>query len=333
MMDRRRFLLTSLAGVIGAPLVAEAQQTGRQVTIGVLCTGVCPFPVPPEPSRALIIALERIGLTQGRTLRWDIGGIVNTEDQIAVEAQKLVSRHPDLILVLPGSVAAARAAKDATRTIPIVFMAVSDAVEHGLVDSMRHPGGNVTGISVPLLDVTIKQLQVLKEMNPRLKRIIVAQGHLDPAERRTVDRLREASASLGLDASGVSIADGNIKQPLATALKGTSGVLTIGSMPHVLHRRVRVLALERKLPLISPWRVWEGGPSATSSLITYGPHFPTVAERTASFIDRILKGARAGDLPVEEPTRYELVVDGVMAKALGLTIPPSVLARADQVLE
>jgi len=316
------------------PLAGQARQADRQVTIGVLCTGVCPFPVPPEPSRALIIALERIGLVQGRTLRWDIGGIVNAEDQIAVEAQKLVSRHPDLILVLPGSVAAARAAKDATQTIPIVFMAVSDAVEHGLVDSMRHPGGNITGTSVPLLDVTIKQLQVLKEMNPRLNRIIVAQGHLDPAERRTVDRLREASASLGLDASRVSVADArNIEQALATAPKGTSGVLAIGSMPHVLHRRVRVLALERKLPLISPWRVWEGGPSASSSLITYGPHFSAVAERTASFIDRILKGARAGDLPVEEPTRYELVIDGVMAKAVGLTIPPGVRVQADEVLD
>ncbi len=331
MMDRRRFLLTSLAGALAAPLAGQAQEARRQVTIGVLCAGVCPFLVPPEPSRPLIVALERVGLMQGGTLAWDIGGIVNSEDQIPVEVPKLVSRHPDLILVLPGSVGAARAAKAATRTIPIVFMAVSDAVEHGLVDSLRHPGGNITGISVPLFDLTIKQLQVLKEINPRLKRIIVTQGHLDPAERRTVDRLRGAVASLGLE---VSMFDAeNVEQALATALKGPAAVLAIGNMPHVLYRQVRVLAMERKLPLISPWRVWEGGPSASSTLITYGPHFLAVAGRTAAIIDRILKGARPADLPVEEPTRYELVIDGVMAKALGLIIPPSVRARADEVLD
>src|SRR5215831_6867963 len=105
-----------------SPLAVHAQPVGRQVKIGVLCAGVCPFPVPPGPSRPLIIALESVGLVQGRTLAWDIGGVVNSEDQIAVEAQKLVSRRPDLILILPGSVAAARAAKNATRTTPIVFM-------------------------------------------------------------------------------------------------------------------------------------------------------------------------------------------------------------------
>ncbi|MGH2361219.1 MAG: ABC transporter substrate-binding protein [bacterium] len=345
-MRRRRVLrratavrTTTLIGVIviglavGAvvPLATEAQHGVRQVKIGVLCAGFCPFPVPAGPSRPLITALESVGLVEGRTLAWDIGGIVNTEDLIAVEAQKLVSRRPDLILVWPGSVAAARAAKGATRAIPIVLMAVPDVVEHGLVDSLARPGGNISGMSIPLYDLTVKQLQILKEINPRIKRIIVVQGDLARGERQTVDRLREAATSLGLDA-GISVTDArDAEQALATAQATATGVLAIGSMPIVVHRRVRALALERKLPFIMPWRAWEGGGGST--LVAYGPRFPAVAQRTAALIDRILKGTRPADLPVEEPTNYELVIDGVMAKALGLTIPPGVRARADEVLD
>jgi putative ABC transport system substrate-binding protein len=330
------FFVGALAFFVGAlahPIAVEAQSGARQVTIGVLCTGLCPFPVPPEPSRPLIVALERVGLVQGRTLKWDIGAILASEDQIAVEAKKLVSRRPDLLLVWPGSVAAARAAKDATRTIPIVLMAVSDATEHGLVDSLKQPGGNITGTSVPMFDLTIKQLQVLKEMQPRLKRVIVAHGQLDPAERRTIDRLRGAAGSLGLDAGGITISEVDaVEQALADVEKGAGGLVAFGSIPHVVQRRLRVLALERKLPLIFPWRVWQGGGN-NGTVIVYGPHFPTIAERTASLIERILKGARPAELPVEEPTRYELVIDGVMAKAIGLETPPAVRARADEILE
>jgi putative ABC transport system substrate-binding protein len=289
--------------------------------------------VPAGSSRPLITALESVGLVQGRTLAWDIGGIVNAEDLVAVEAQKLVSRRPDLILVWPGSVAAARAAKDATRTIPIVLMAVPDVVEHGLADSLARPGGNVTGTSIPLYDLTVKQLQVLKEINPRIKRIIVVQGGLDRGNRQTVDRLRGAAASLGL-AAGISLTDAtNAEQALATAQQGVSGVLAIGSMPFVVHSRVRALALERKLPFIIAWRAHESGGGTGGTLITYGPRFAAVAERTAYLIDRIFKGTPPGRLPVEELTSYELVIDGVMAKALGLTIPAGVKARADVVLD
>src|SRR5262245_33986650 len=150
---RRIGLAVVLAvSVFASPFAGQAQPLGRQVKIGVLCAGFCPFHGPVASFRPLITALERVGLVQGRTLAWDIGGVVNTEDLIAVEAQKLVTRRPDLILVWPGSVAAARAAKDATRTIPIVLVAVPDVVEHGLADSLARPGGNITGTSIPLYD-------------------------------------------------------------------------------------------------------------------------------------------------------------------------------------
>jgi putative tryptophan/tyrosine transport system substrate-binding protein len=132
-----------------APLAAEAQPVGRQVKIGVLCAGFCPFHGPGGSFRPLITALERVGLVQGRTLAWDVGGVVTTEDLIAVEAQKLVSRGPDLILVWPGSIAAARAAKDATRTIPIVLMAVPDVVEHGLADSLARQAATSAARAFP----------------------------------------------------------------------------------------------------------------------------------------------------------------------------------------
>jgi len=322
-------LLAVVALVV--PPAAETQLRARQVRIGVLCAGMCPFGGPEGSYRRLLDELEGVGLVQGRSMVWDIGGVATSEDQISAQAAKLVSRSPDLILVWPGNVAAARAAKDATRTIPIVLMAVPDVVENGLVASLRRPGANITGTTVPTYDLTAKQLEVLKEINPRLKGVVVIQAGLDPAEHQTVDRLREAAATLQLDA-GITVTDVTSFEPaLGAAPAGASSVLVIGNIPHVVQRRIRVRALERKLPLIMPWRAWDIGGSGT--VIVYGPRFSAVAKRTAAFVDRILKGTRPGDLPVEEPTSYELVIDGVMAKALGLSIPPGVRARADEVLD
>jgi ABC-type uncharacterized transport system substrate-binding protein len=319
-------------GLLIGPGSSQSQTATRPLRIGVLCAGFCPFPVPPGPSRPLIVALERIGLIQGRTLTWDFGSVVNTEDRLVVEAQHLVSRRPGVILIWPGNTAAARAAKNATRTIPIVLMGVPDAVEHGLVESLRRPGGNISGTTFPLYDLTAKQLQVLKEIDPGLRRLIVIQGDLGSGERQTLDRLQAAAAALGLDGGIRVIADRDLDHAFVAAPpERTSAILAIGSLPIVVHRRIRTIALERKVPFIMPWRPWEAGSNGT--LVAYGPHFPAVAERTAVFIDRIVKGARPGDLPVEQPTSYELVIDGVMAKALGLTIPPGVRARADEVLD
>src|SRR5262249_32338883 len=154
-------------------------------------------------------------------------------------------------------------AKDATHSIPIVLMAVPDAVEHGLVNSLARPGGNVSGTSIPLHNLTIKQLQVLKEINPRLKSIVVVQGTLNRGERETVERLRGAGASLGLDAV-VNVTDlAKFEHALAAAPAGAGAVLIVGNIPHVVLRRVRVLALERKLALVMAWRAWQGGGSHT----------------------------------------------------------------------
>jgi putative ABC transport system substrate-binding protein len=312
-----------------APPAVEAQHKLTPVRIGVLCAGLCLFPF--LPSQPFISALERFGLTPGHTLAWDIGGVVASADQIDAEAKKLVARRPDLLLVWSGSAAAARAARDATQSIPIVLMAVSNVVELGLVDNLRRPGGNISGTTVPLFDLTLKQLQMLKEINPKLRHLLVVQGDLDPGERQMVDRLRGMAAALGFP-DGISFTSPEeIEKTLITTRRATAGILALGNMPHVIDRRVRALSLDQKMPLITPWRTWERGGSTT--LIAYGPHFPSVAERTASIIDRVLKGARVGDIPVEEPTRYELIIDGVMAKALGLRIPPTVRARADEVLE
>ena len=328
-----RFTVAVMAALVAlsVPLGADAQPPARPVKIGVLCAGWCPFGGG-AAYRPLIDALEHVGLVQNRSLVWDIGGVVASESQINAEVVKLVSRGPDLILVWSGNVAAARAAKDATHTIPIVLMAVPDAVEHGLVASLARPGGNITGTSVPISDLTIKQVEVLKEINPRLKGLVVVHGELDQAERQAIDRLRGAAASLQL---GITVTDpGNVEQALAKAPAGASAVLTIGNIPYVIERRIPQLALERGLPFIRPWRPWGGVADAgTTALIAYGPRFSAVAERTAALIDRIVRGSRPGDLPVEQMTSHELVIDGVMAKALGLTIPPSVRIRADAVLD
>ena len=336
-MKRAKFIRLTVAVMLVVvalmvPLAADAQLTVRPVKIGVVCVGGCPFGGPGAEYRPLIEALGRVGLVQGQSLAWDIGGVVVSEEMIKAEAMKLVSRRPDLILVWAGNVTAARVVKDATKTIPIVLMAMPDAVENGLVASLGRPGGNITGMSVPTYDLTIKQLEVLKEINPRLKSIIVFQGDLDRGERQTLDRLRGAAASLHLNTS-ITVTDvRSVEQALAAAPPGASTVLAIGNIPYVVLARVKRLALERQLPLIIPGQPWEGGRGRVT-LIAYGPRYSVVAERTAVLIDRILKGARPADLPVEQATSYELTIDGVMAKALGLTIPPGVRARADEVLD
>src|SRR5262249_5493357 len=156
----------------------------------VLCAGVCPFGGPERPAAPLIEALERVGLVRGRTLMLDTGGGAHFGRQEAVGGPKLVLRRPDLIPALSGDVAGAPAAKNATHSIPIVLMAVPDVVEHGLVNSLARPGGNVSGTSIPSYDLMIKQLQVLKEINPRLKSIVVVEGDLNRGEHQTVERLR-----------------------------------------------------------------------------------------------------------------------------------------------
>ena len=312
-----------------ATLAVHAQPVGQQVKIGVLCAGACGFGGGAVGYRPLTDALDRVGLVEGRSLVWDLGGVVASENEINAAAAKLVSRRPDLILVWAGNVAAAQAAKAATKAIPIVLMAVPDVVERGLVASLSRPGGNITGTSVPMYDLMIKQIEVLKEINPRLRGLVAAHGALDRAERETIDRLRAAVGSLRLDA-GITVTDlSNVDQALVAAPARASAVLVIGNIPYVTERRIRQLALERKLPLITPWRPWGSG----TALIAYGPRFAAVTERTATLIERIVKGARPSDLPVEQMTSYVLVIDGVMAKALGLTIPPGVRARADEVLE
>jgi putative ABC transport system substrate-binding protein len=180
---------------------------------------------------------------------------------------KLVSRRPDLILIWAGNVAAAQAAKAATETIPIVLMAIPDVVEQGLVASLSHPGGNITGTSVPMYDLTIKQVEVLKEINPRLKRIVAVRGALDRVERKTMDRLRAAAASLWLT-EGIMVTDvDNVDHALVTAATGATAVLTIGSIPYGIDQRILQLACERKLPLIRPWRPWEGSAGSGTGLI------------------------------------------------------------------
>src|SRR5262245_65794209 len=211
-----------------ATLAVHAQPVGQQVKIGVLCAGACGFGGGAVGYRPLTDALDRVGLVEGRSLVWDIGGVVASENAINAEAVKLVSRRPDLILVWAGNVAAAQAAKAATGTIPIVLMAVPDVVERGLVASLNRPGGNITGTTVPMYDLMIKQIEVLKEINPRLRGLVAAHGVLDGAERETLDRLRVAAGSLRLD-EGVTVTDlGNVEHALVAAPAGGCAFVIIG---------------------------------------------------------------------------------------------------------
>ncbi len=323
-VDRRRFLLTSLAAALGAPLAVGAQQA-KKVRIGVLSTADGPeWEVFRQTLRAL-------GYTEGRNLafeyRWHGGKV----DALPALAAELVSLKVDVIVTLAPN--PTRAAKAATSTIPIVFVSVADPVSLGLVESLARPGGNVTGFQTLVLgDFGGKQLELLKTAVPSITRVAVLIVPANPLHRPFFDDIGPAAAALKLKLQLVEAraADELERAFDAATRERADAVYVFGDPITFLHRRlVAELALRRRLPTMYLFKpnVEAGG------LMSYGPSEPDMLRRAATSVDRILKGAKPGELPVEQPQVFELVINLKAAKALGLTIPPSLLARADQVIE
>jgi putative tryptophan/tyrosine transport system substrate-binding protein len=327
-MNRRAFLCGSVLA-LGAPLAAEAQPTAKAPTVGWLSDGVRAGSQP-GLQEAFLQGLRELGYVEGQTVvieRRDAAEKIERLDTLAAE---LVSYGVNVIVATSG--AAALAAKRATTSIPIVIAESGDPVAIGLVASLGRPGGNVTGLSVMDQEITAKRVQLLKEIAPRVSQIAVLYHPPFPATLLTVSEARTAATRLGLAVVPMEVLTPDAFESAFNAVirQRADALLTPGDpFSHRYQRRIIDLAAKHRLPAAYLLR----DAAELGGLMAYGPSLPAMYQRAAVFVDKILKGGQPRDLPIELPTKFELLINLKTAKALGLTIPPSLLARADQVIE
>ena len=327
---RRREFITLLGGAAVAwPLTARAQQPERMRRIGVLA------PTAPDDAEAqtrfaaLRQGLQRFGWIEGRNLQIDARWGAGDAGAIGSAATELAALAPDVI-VASGSAAAA--ILQATRTVPIVFVSVPDPVGSGFVESLAQPGGNATGFIMFEYGLSAKWLELLKEIAPSVTRAAVLR---DPAIVAGIGQfavIQSAAPSVGVDVSAINMHDGAEIERAVTAFarRPNGGLILTASALAAIHRDLVVsLAARYKLPAVYITRYFVAG----GGLVSYGPDFVDQYRRAAEYVDRILKGEKPADLPVQAPTKYELVINLKTAKALGLEVPTSLLARADEVIE
>ena len=323
-MNRRAFIGTLAVGLLTAPLAAEAQSAGKVYRIGFLSQG--------QPVKAALEALQQglreRGYAEGRNLIWEFRSTDGSLDQLPQFAEELVRLKVDVILARASS--GAMAAKRATTSIPIVFFAVYAPVEIGLVPNLGHPGGNITGVAINAADMAGKRLQMLKDLVPTLKRVAMLTHPPHPTNAVQLQEVEAAARTLGVQLEAVPVRGADDFDSALKALRGIDGLLHADTPLFTTHRARLVAAAARsRLPAIHPLK----GYVDAGGLMSYGADYPDVYRRAAIYVDRILKGAKAADLPVEQPTKFELVINNRTAKAIGLTIPPLLLLRADQIVE
>jgi len=326
-MTRRRFLQAVSVSLLAAPLVAEAQQAGKVYNIGYLGLGSS-FE---GPNRAAFYqGLQEHGWIEGQNFVFTVRSAQFRSERLRELVAELAQRKVDVIVV--STAEGALAAKQGTSTIPIVAVDPADAVAIGLVASLARPGGNVTGLSYLGTELIAKQMGLLKEAVPNLSRVAALSN---PANPTHAPRLRAADiAAQGLRVN-LELLEARTPSELNKAFAAmirarVGGVLVLTDpMFNAEARRLAQLASTSGLPAMYGFRTWVDA----GGLISYGPNFPDLYHRAAAYVDKILKGAKPADLPIEQPTKFELVINLKTAKALGLTIPPSLLLRADQVIE
>jgi putative ABC transport system substrate-binding protein len=326
-MDRRAFVVGTLS-LLAATLAAEAQPAAKLPRVGYLS----PWSAATDPFRvdAFRDALREQGYVDGTNVVVVPRFADEDYQRLPVLAADLVKMNVEVIVALTTPVA--RVAQRATPTIPIVFTYVSDAVRTGLVASLARPGGNLTGYSDITADLVQKRLGLLKEVLPRVTRVGVLKNPGNPGIEIVWSELESAARQLGLELYGRDVQKGDdLEGAFSVFAKARVGcVILVADSVFAGHRQaIARLATNRRLPLMGWTRAW----SEAGAVLSYGANTTDVQRRVASYVARILKGAKPADLPVEEATRFTLVINLKTAKALGLTIPPSVLARADEVIE
>ena len=328
-MKRREFITLLGGAAVAWPLAALGQQGERMRRIGVLAGGAGDEDRQ-ERNTAFVQALQNLGWTVGRNVQIDYRTASGGLDALRRYAAEIVALAPDVILT-SGSVSMAPLLR-ATRTIPIVFTNVADPVGAGFVKSLSKPGGNVTGFMQAEYDLSGKWLELLKQIVPSVTRAAVLRDPEDTAGIGQFAVIQSVARSVGVEVSPINVRDtGELESIVADFARSPNGGLVVtASAPSTIHRKLIIsTAARHKLPAIYPRRlhVADGG------LMSYGSDVVDMNRRAASYVDRILKGERPADLPVQAPTRYELVINLKTAKALGLEIPPTLLARADEVIE
>ena len=328
-MKRREFIAAVGAGLLAAPLVAGAQQAGRVHRIGYLTGGLSTDR--PHLIEAFRQGLRELGWVEGQNIVIEYRYAEGRFDRLPDLAAELVRLKVDIIVAV--ATPASAAAKNATGTIPIVGISLGDPVGTGLIASLARPGGNITGVSYSVGVETIgKGLELLNEIVPNVRWVAILSNPGNPLHAPAVRDLKVAARSLGeqlqlLDARGPTEFDGAFA---AMAKERVGGLFVVADTMFNLHRaRLVELAAKSRLPAAYGTRdaVESGG------LMSYGPSLPDLFERGATYVDKILKGAKPADLPVEQPTKFELVINLKTAKALGLTIPETLLATADEVIQ
>jgi putative ABC transport system substrate-binding protein len=326
-MKRRQFI-TLLGGAAAAwPLAARAQQTGKLPTIGFL--GATTPSAMGQWAAAFMQRLRELGWIEGRTIAIEVRWAEGRTERLIEIATEFVRIKVDVIVT--HSAAPVFAAMQATSVIPIVFAVANDPLGSGLVASLARPGGNVTGLSNQATDLAGKRLELLREVLPGLRRPAIMANVDAPAAVLEMGEVQAAARTLGVEAVTLEIRRAEDIAPAFDALKGRADALFVCADPlTVVHRiQINTLAQGARLPTIFGFRefVEAGG------LMSYGPNFPDQFRRAADFVDKILRGAKPGDIPVEQPTKFELVINLKTAKALGLTVPLIMRMTADEVIE
>jgi putative ABC transport system substrate-binding protein len=320
-----------LGGATAWPLAARGQQPDRMRRIGVLMDQALDDPDSSPRTAAFLGGLQQLGWTDGRNVRidtrWSAG---NADLQRRYDAAELVALAPDVILATASPTVAALQA--ATRTVPIVFAHAADPVGAGFVDSLARPGGNTTGFILFEYSISPKWLELLKEFAPRVTRVAILRDPATAAGMGQFGAIQSVAPSFGVELRPVNARDpGEIERTITNFAVEPNGGLIVTANPLTARHRglITSLAARHKLPAVYPNRAFV----AASGLVSYGPDFIDQYRKAAGYIDRILKGEKPADLPVQAPTKYELVINLKTAKALGLTVPPALLARAAEVIE
>jgi putative tryptophan/tyrosine transport system substrate-binding protein len=328
-MDRRRFFGAVAGSLLPVPLAGLAQQAGKMYRIGYLGAAYASAPGSERRVAAFRKGLRELGYVEGTNVIIDFRWAEGDSDRLADLARELVRLRVD-VLVTQG-MTATRAAQEATSTTPIVMLAIGDAIGAGLVASLARPGGNVTGSTFQGPQLYAKQVELLKQVIPRLARVAVLVNPNNPGNRGTIKVMEDTAQTMKvalteIDARGPAEFDGAFR---AMAQNRVDAVVVSADAVLVANAgAIADLAIRQHLPAASGWEFAESG-----GLLGYGPNIYELYSRAPRFVDKILRGAKPADLPVEQPTKFELVINLKTAKALGLTIPQSLLLRANEVIE
>jgi putative ABC transport system substrate-binding protein len=329
-MKRREFI-TLLGSAAAWPLAAGAQQDGRMRRVVVLMSLAENDPEAQARVAALARGLRDLGWTEGRNVRIEHRGVVGGGiDRIRVAVAELVASNPDVVHT--NNTPMVQELQRQTRSIPIVFAGMSDPVETGVVASLARPGGNATGFMSQETALSGKWLELLKEVEPRVSRVLVLVNSGNDPNVINLRTIEAAAASFGVQVSSATVRDaGEIESAIEAAARTPNAGLIITPGIPINDRRKLIFALASRyrLPAVYMFRFF----TVDGGLLSYGPDILDMYRRSAAYVDRILKGEKPGDLPVQAPVKYELVINLNAAKAIGLTVPPTLIARADEVIE